>query len=97
MIGDVFATGDQIEETCRLLSQANAIGVWGHHEFGLCYEPSEYVRSKLPDSVIDYMTSLKPRLDVAGCHVTHVEPWLDPEEITDAFTKPSISGHGVSN
>jgi predicted phosphodiesterase len=54
VIGDVFAMGERIEETCRLLAGANAIGVWGNHDFGLCFEPSEFVRSKYPDYVIDY-------------------------------------------
>jgi hypothetical protein len=31
------------------------------------------------------MTSLRPRLEVEGCYFTHVEPWLDPEEITDLW------------
>jgi predicted phosphodiesterase len=85
VIGDVVEMGLQLEETCRLLSHANAVGVWGNHDFGLCYEPSDTIRTKYPDSVIAYMTSLKPRLDVGGCHFTHVEPWLDPEKFADLW------------
>ncbi|MBC8877105.1 MAG: metallophosphoesterase family protein [Planctomycetes bacterium] len=31
LLGDVFETGERIEETCRLLGEARAIGVWGNH------------------------------------------------------------------
>ena len=83
VIGDVFEMGKRIEETCRLLTHAKAIGVWGNHDFGLCFEPDDVIRAKYSSIVIDYMTSLRPRLDVVGCHFTHVEPWLNPEDIAD--------------
>jgi len=85
VIGDVFEMGERIEETCRLLAEVNAIGVWGNHDYGLCVDPDDEIREKYPASVIDYMTSLRPRLDVAGCHFTHVEPWLNPEEVSDLW------------
>lgn len=85
VIGDVFEMGERIEETCQLLANAKTIGVWGNHDFGLCVDPDEYIRAKYPASVIQYMTSLRPRLDVAGCHFSHVEPWLDPEVVTDLW------------
>ena len=85
MIGDVFETGERIEETCRLLTEVNAIGVWGNHDYGLSFEPDDSVRDKYATSVIDYMTSLRPRLEVDGCHFSHVEPWLDPENVADLW------------
>lgn len=85
MLGDVWEMGEQIEETCRLLADANVVGVWGNHDYGLCVDPDEQVRKTYGAVVIDYMTSLKPRLDVAGCHFTHVEPWLNPEIIDDLW------------
>src|SRR5947207_12169567 len=85
VIGDVFARGERIEETCRLLAEAKAVGVWGNHDFGLCFEPSEEVRAKYPVGVVDFMSSLRPRLDIDGCHFTHVEPWLNPENVADLW------------
>jgi predicted phosphodiesterase len=85
VIGDLFQMGEQIEETCRLLAEANAIGVWGNHDFGLCAGPDDDTRGRYPEAVIDYMTSLRPRLDVGGCHFTHVEPWLDPGRLEDLW------------
>lgn len=85
VIGDVFALGEHIEETCKLLANANAIGVWGNHDCGLCMSPDAEIRERYTSDVIDFMTSLRPRLDVAGCHFTHVEPWLNPEDIMDLW------------
>lgn len=85
VIGDVFEMGGRIEETCRLLAEAKAIGVWGNHDFGLCFEPDDHVWARYPSVVIDYMTSLRPRLDVGGCHFTHVEPWLNPVDVADLW------------
>jgi hypothetical protein len=84
-IGDVFEMGLRIEATCRLLAAAKALGVWGNHDFGLCVDPDDEICAKYPAAVIDYMTSLRPRLDVEGCHFTHVEPWLNPEEVLDLW------------
>ena len=85
IIGDVFEMGERIEETCRLLVDAKAIGVWGNHDFGLCVDLDDDIRAKYPPVVIDYMASLRPRLDVGGCHFTHVEPWLNPEDVADLW------------
>ncbi len=84
-IGDLFMLGEQIEETCRMLAEADAIGVWGNHDYGLCVDPDDEIRERFPNALIDYMTSLRPRLEVAGCHFSHVEPWLNPEDIVDLW------------
>ena len=85
VIGDLFEIGERIDETCRLLSEADALGVWGNHDFGFCVDPPEELRRRYGDSVIDFMASLQPRLDIAGCLFTHVEPWLDPNKIDDLW------------
>ena len=85
VLGDVFETGERIEETCRLLAEAQAVGVWGNHDFGLCDNPSDKIRAKYPAAVVEYMTTLRPRLELAGCYFAHVEPWLDPEDIHDLW------------
>jgi predicted phosphodiesterase len=85
VIGDLVETGERIGETCKLLSEASAIGVWGNHDYGLCSDPDEEMRSSYGDDVIQFMTSLRPRLNIAGCHFTHVEPWLDPNDLADLW------------
>ena len=52
MVGDVVETGERIEETCQLLSDAGVIGVWGNHDFGLCCDVSEETRETYSQDVI---------------------------------------------
>ncbi len=84
-IGDIFETGTQIRESCRLLADAGVIGVWGNHDFGLCFEPSDDRWDKYGDDVMEFMTSLRPRLEYEGCYFAHIEPWLNPEELSDLW------------
>ena len=74
MIGDVFEMGQRIEETCQLLAESRSVGVWGNHDFGFCVAPDDELRTWYSPGVIDYMGSLRPRLEIDGCLFTHVEP-----------------------
>jgi hypothetical protein len=85
VIGDVCEMGERLEETCRLLAEANTIGVWGNHDFGLCVHPPPELRGRYSSAVLDFMESLRPRLEVDGCYFAHVEPWLDPESLDDLW------------
>jgi hypothetical protein len=80
VLGDVYMKGLQLLQTVELLRQANAIGVWGNHDLGLCRDPSERTREKHAGPVLDYMSTLQPRLAVEECLFTHVDPWLDPQD-----------------
>ena len=84
-IGDVFGLGKQIEETCNLLEEAGVQGVWGNHDFGLCCEPDDALKTRYGPSVMRYMARLQPRLEIAGCQFSHVEPWLDPYKLEDLW------------
>jgi hypothetical protein len=85
VLGDVFETAKRIEETVRLLRDADAVGVWGNHDFGLCHQPSDRTRQRYSPAVLDFMGRLQPRLEVGGCLFTHVEPWLDPCKVEDLW------------
>ena len=85
VLGDVFETGKQIEETVRLLRQVEAVGVWGNHDVGLCFDPDEKVCQRYSAAVLTFMGRLQPRLEIEGCLFTHVEPWLDPHKIEDLW------------
>ena len=85
MIGDVVEMTLRLEETCRLLAEAGAVGVWGNHDFGLCVDPGDDLLLRHSPLVIRYMTSLRPRLEIDGCLFTHIEPWLDPEDLADLW------------
>jgi hypothetical protein len=79
MIGDVVETGRRLEETCGMLAEAGVMGVWGNHDIGLCVEPDEEFAARYGPVAMDYMASLRPRLEIGECHFSHVEPWLNPE------------------
>src|SRR5262249_23263317 len=55
MIGDVFETGQRIEETCQLLAESHSVGVWGNHDFGFCVALDHELRRRYRPVVIDYM------------------------------------------
>ncbi|MSR58298.1 MAG: hypothetical protein EXS05_11590 [Planctomycetaceae bacterium] len=80
-IGDVFETGVRIDETCRLLSEARAIGVWGNHDFGLCFEPDPIVAERYSPRALEYLATFRSRLTIGDCEFSHVEPWLDPTSL----------------
>jgi hypothetical protein len=77
LLGDVFETGPRIDETIELLVEAGVVGVYGNHDYGLSVEPDDFLRSRFSSRVLDYMTSLHPRLEIEDCLFAHREPWLD--------------------
>jgi hypothetical protein len=81
VLGDVVCTGERIALTVELLRTADPVGVWGNHDFGLCQQPAPSVRQRFDSSVLDFMATLRPRLELAGCLFTHVEPWLDANDV----------------
>jgi hypothetical protein len=80
VLGDLFETGASLDQTVDLLAEVGAIGVWGNHDIGLCWEPTTEVRARYAGPVLDFMATLQPRMEVGGCWFTHVLPWLDPTD-----------------
>jgi predicted phosphodiesterase len=85
VLGDVFETGKRIEQTVRLLQEVQAVGVWGNHDVGLCFDPDEEVCRRYSAEVLHFMGGLQPHLEIDGCLFTHVEPWLDPHTVEDLW------------
>jgi hypothetical protein len=85
VLGDVFEMGKRLEETVSLLQQVQAVGVWGNHDVGLCFDPKEELCRRYSAAVLGFMGSLQPHLEIDGCLFTHVEPWLDPHKIEDLW------------
>jgi Calcineurin-like phosphoesterase superfamily domain len=81
VLGDIFETGPRLDETVALLAGAGAVGVWGNHDFGLCVDPSPFARARFAPASLDYLATLRPRLEIDGCLFSHVEPWLDPTDL----------------
>jgi predicted phosphodiesterase len=85
VLGDVFETGKRIERTVRMLQEVGAVGVWGNHDVGLCFDPEDHVCERYSAAVLDFMGRLQPHLEIDGCLFTHVEPWLDPHRVEDLW------------
>ena len=79
-LGDVYDMGDRLAESVALLAAAGAVGVWGNHELGLCYEPTEHVRRAYAGPVLEFMAALRPRLEWEGYLFTHGLPCWDPTD-----------------
>jgi predicted phosphodiesterase len=78
LLGDVaFELGSRLHETVALLAGAGAVGVWGNHDLGLCYEPEGWVRQRYAGPVLTFLGTLRPRLELAGCLFTHGLPCRD--------------------
>ena len=85
VLGDIFETGQRIDATVGLLAESHAIGVWGNHDFPFCHAPGQLLRERYSTRFLDFMGRLQPRLEIAGCLFSHVEPWLNPEELADLW------------
>jgi predicted phosphodiesterase len=85
VLGDVFDTGKRIERTVRLLQQVGAVGVWGNHDVGLCFDPDDRLCERYGAAVLGFMGGLQPHLETDGCLFTHVEPWIDPYSVEDLW------------
>ena len=85
VIGDVVEMGTHLTETCRLLTEAGAIGVWGNHDYGLCVDPPLEMQQRYPAEVFEYLRRLRPTLTIDDCFFSHVEPWLNPESLFDLW------------
>ena len=83
---DFFGKWNKAQEVAALLRDAGVVGVWGNHDYPLCRDVSEETRSRLLGPACDYFASLRPRLELGGCHFSHVEPFLDPGRAEDLWT-----------
>lgn len=85
MLGDVYEMGHRIRPTCDLLASETVVGVWGNHDFGLCVNPTPEMHQNYGDVVIGYMTSLKARMVIDDCYFSHIEPWLNSDQLEDLW------------
>jgi predicted phosphodiesterase len=83
---DLFGKWKAAKEVADLLRGAGAVGVWGNHDFGLCRNVTEETRFRFLSKTCEYFASFQPRLELGGCHFSHIEPFLDPELAGDLWT-----------
>jgi predicted phosphodiesterase len=85
LLGDICETGDDLAETVDLLVDAGGVGIWGNHEFGFGHDFSWLERKGHSAKVRQFIANLVPRLEIAQCLFTHVEPWLDMTQVSDLW------------
>jgi predicted phosphodiesterase len=88
---DAFARSDGAAEVASLLLEADAVGVWGNHDFGLRGEVRETTRARFSKEVFTFMARMQPRLVIGDCHFSHKESSVDPydiEQLWDLSDRP---------
>jgi len=74
---DTFSPVGRASDVVALLQAVGAIGVWGNHDIGLCYDVPDRIRESTSRVVLEYMGTMQPALVLQDCRFSHVEPWLD--------------------
>jgi hypothetical protein len=82
---DTFSPVGRAGEVVALLRDAQAVGVWGNHDVGLCHEVPEKLRRQAEPAVLEYMAAMQPQLVLGGCRFSHVEPWLDARQVENLW------------
>ncbi len=82
---DTLSRSGRAGDVAGLLQEAGAVGVWGNHDVGLCYQVTEKIRAKTAPEALEYMSIMQPHLVAGGCRFSHVEPWLDPKKVEDLW------------
>jgi hypothetical protein len=82
---DAFGRGDGAGEVAALLDGCSAIGVWGNHDFTLCWDVSAAVRDRYPSVVLDVMARMRPRLVIGDCHFSHKDSSIDPHDVAQLW------------
>ena len=53
------------------------VALWGNHDLGLCHETEDRVLERYAGPALDFMGTLRPRLELEGCLFTHGLPCWD--------------------
>ena len=98
VLGDICRMHRRLAETVALLHEARAVGVWGNHDFGLCRDIGDDIRQRFAPAILEYAQTLQPTLVREDCLFTHVEPWLDANDIAQLwyFDSPPRTPEGFA-
>lgn len=87
-LGDAFDTcqpGEPGVEVARLLRDAEAMGVWGNHDFGLSHGAEARVLDLADPALLLFASRLQPQLVLEECRFSHLEPWKDASRLEDLW------------
>jgi len=99
VLGDIFETGRQIDETVSILKDIGAVGVWGNHDLGLCHNREPWIFEHFSPQVVEFFATLTAKLEISGAVFTHGALWWDatdptvyylcerPDEFQDCFDR----------
>ena len=82
---DAFARSKGAREVATLLLEADAVGVWGDHDFSLCGDVSEKTRARFPPVSLTFMARMQPRLVLGDCHFSHKEASVDAHDVAQLW------------
>ena len=74
-----------------LLDRCSAAGVWGNHDFTLCWDVSDAVRGRYPSVVLDLMSRMQPQLVIGDCHFSHKESSVDPHDVAQLLDSRGVA------
>jgi predicted phosphodiesterase len=77
---DLFGAWDRADGVAALMAAHGVVGVWGNHDFALSRGVTDDVRSRFKPETVAFMGTIRPTLELGGCHFSHVEPWLDAND-----------------
>lgn len=84
-LGDFCSMGQRLNETCEVLFREGVECVWGNHDFGLCEDARNGVLTEYAQVVTQFAAKAHANLKIGDMHFSHVEPWLDPDELSDLW------------
>ncbi|QDV45300.1 Calcineurin-like phosphoesterase superfamily domain protein [Stieleria neptunia] len=85
LLGDVIYDSRHADEIVELLRSCGAIGVWGNHELGLCVDPDVEMRQWYSESVMEFFSTLQPRLELEDVLVSHTFPTEDARDVLSFY------------
>ena len=94
VLGDVIYDRRNATETVDLLRGCRAVGVWGNHDLGLALDPSESLRERFSQSVIDFFAGLTAHYEIDDVLIAHSLPHQDPTDPAEYYlgSRPNEEG-----
>jgi hypothetical protein len=97
VLGDVIYERGHAAETVDLLKDVGAVGVWGNHELGLCINPSDELRERYTQPVVDFFGTLAPQYERGELLFSHTLPDQDASDPLSYYLGPGPDDAGALN